>query len=743
MKQQVSSRDDPPFSFCLLPYSRLRVLAVNPPLPLCVEPFLFHRKNNILRVLSTDMRRDLRQLLLLLFVLLSGIAEAQRPRVEKEPSWITRNELDLSGRRLDVQAEAGYVDQAYEKQVNLAQQAVYHRIAIRILSEAGVQNNSEISLDFNPSYEQLVIHSINIRRGNEIINRLNLSKIKTIQQETDRYKFQYNGSMTALLLLDDVRKGDVIDYSFTRKGFNPVFEGKYSDFFTTKFDIPIYHLYYKLIVPAGRNIAIRNDRTDVKSTIRQMGTETVHEWKLSEVEPARIQKNIPSWYDPYPCVMISDYRSWQEVSAWAAKLYPFDIALSPALKKKIEEIRGSHKSIEQQALAAIRFVQDEVRYYGIEMGAHSHKPHHPNQIFAQRYGDCKDKTYLLCILLRGLGIEADPVLVNTVYKKTIRNWLPSAHAFDHVTVRAKVNGRYYWLDPTINYQRGSLDKISYPDYQAGLVISPQAQELVSIPANRNSQVKVKEVLNIPDMNGKAKLTVTTFYEGGAADGVRSQFQENSLYEMEQKYLEYYTAYFEQLNCDSLRYEEAENGGFITREYYTISGIWTEENGKKELFVSPYVINGIIQKPTEAVRTMPFALEFPLKYSETIQIKLPDEWETESSSSEITSDNFTFRSSYSSHDRTIELNYEYENLKDHIAPEEADEYFARYRELNEGAGFRLTWDSKLAQFNSSQSISSDSFGSWRDMFNVAYVIIGLLVIITYLVRRKNTANQREW
>jgi transglutaminase-like putative cysteine protease len=687
------------------------------------------------------MRRDLRLLLLLLLVLLCRMAEAQRPRVEKEPSWITRNEPDLSGRSLDVQAESGYVDQVYEKQVNLAQQAVYHRIAIRILSEAGVQNNSEISLDFDPAYEQLVIHSINIRRGNEIINRLDLPKIKTIQQETDRYKFQFNGSMTALLLLDDVRKGDVIDYSFTRKGFNPVFEGKYTDFFTTTFSIPIYHLYYKLIVPPGRNINIRNDRTDVKSATRQVGNETVHEWKLSEVAPTHTQKNIPSWYDPYPSIMISDYHSWQDVSAWAAKLYPFDIALSPALKKKIEEIRGSHKSAGQQALAAIRFVQDEVRYYGIEMGDHSHKPHHPNQIFAQRYGDCKDKTYLLCVLLRGLGIEADPVLVNTVYKKTIRNWLPSAHAFDHVTVRAKVNGRYYWFDPTINYQRGGLDKISYPDYQAGLVVSPQAQELVSIPANKNSQVKVKEVLTIPDMNGTAKLVATTRYEGGAADGIRSQFQESSLYEMEQKYLDYYIVYFEQITCDSVRYEEAENGGFITREYYTIGSIWTEENGKKELFISPYVINGILQKPTEAVRTMPFALDFPLKYSETIQIKLPEEWETESSSSEIRSDNFTFRSNYSSHDQTIELNYEYENLKDHIAPEETGEYIARFRELNDGAGFRLTWDSKLAQFNSSQPISSGSFGSWQDMFNIAYVIVGLLFFITYLIRRKNTADRR--
>ena len=78
-----------------------------------------------------------------------------------------------------------------------------------------------------------------------------------------------------------------------------------------------------------------------------------------------------------------------------------------------------NKTDEQKVLSALHFVQDEVRYMGIEMGVNSHKPHAPDAVFAQRFGDCKDKTYLFCTLLQGMNIPAYPVLVNTGFKQRL------------------------------------------------------------------------------------------------------------------------------------------------------------------------------------------------------------------------------------------------------------------------------------------------------------------------------------
>jgi len=74
-------------------------------------------------------------------------------------------------------------------------------------------------------------------------------------------------------------------------------------------------------------------------------------------------------------------------------------------------------------------------------------------------------------MLKALGIEAAPVFINTTDKQEIMGWLPTPLAFDHVTVRVSLRDKYYWFDPTISFQRGGINDISYPDYKCGLVLS--------------------------------------------------------------------------------------------------------------------------------------------------------------------------------------------------------------------------------------------------------------------------------
>ena len=148
--------------------------------------------------------------------------KAGNPHVKtiKEAEWVTKKVYSFTNTSLDQNASDGMVDLVVEDQINLQFQSVYHRRAYKILSEAGVQNNSQISLNFDPNYQELNIHTIQIIRDNHVINQLDLSKINTVHQEKDLQKFIYNGTLTAVMILEDVRKGDIIEYSYTEKGFN-------------------------------------------------------------------------------------------------------------------------------------------------------------------------------------------------------------------------------------------------------------------------------------------------------------------------------------------------------------------------------------------------------------------------------------------------------------------------------------------------------------------------------------------
>jgi transglutaminase-like putative cysteine protease len=685
--------------------------------------------------INPTMKKNI-SLIVLITLLFNAFVSAQtrKPFIQKEPAWVTINPIEYNSHHLDKEANNGYIDLNFERQVSLQEQSIYVRSAYKILSESGVQNSSEVNVSFDPSYSQLVFHTIKIIRGKETINKLQASKIKVIQQEDELSRFIYNGSLSAILILEDVRKGDIIEYSYTLKGFNPVFKGKYAGIFETSFSEPAYNLYYKVIVPQNRSIQIKNSLTGIACTKISAGNQTAYEWKLTNVPGIRKQDHSPSWYDPFSMVMVSEYQTWKEVNDWALTLFPSNTRPSQVMQSKIKELMAANATPEGRILAALRFVQDDVRYMGIEMGPRSHRPHDPNKILAQRFGDCKDKSYLLCVLLRAMGIEASPVLINTVYKKTVFDMLPSPTIFDHATVRVFLNGRYYWFDPTTAYQRGKLDSISYPDYQCGLVIHDTTTMLTTIPLQNKGMVDVREEFDIPDMSGKARLTVHTVYTGSFADNMREVVNSNSESEMKETYRKFYAQYYEKIEADSISYTDDEaTGRLVLNEYYSIEDLWKLEDGTKKCNFSPYVINSLLRNPGDLKRTMPIEVVHPAKYREEIIIHVPDEWDATESMKNFDCAAFKLKAEYAYFYKKVKLKYEYESIKDHVMPNESAGFFASMKRMDDKLGYELSFtDGKTM---SSYVSRQEDKGSKQAKYIIGLVIVLIVSTVIWTQRRK--------
>src|SRR5207245_3226925 len=117
--------------------------------------------------------------------------------------------------------------------------------------------------------------------------------------------------------------------------------------------------------------------------------------------------------------------SCSAVAAGGDSLFP-DARLPPAVHDVVARIGAApRESAEQRVLQALRFVQDEIRYMGVEIGVNSHMPYSPATVVKRRYGDCKDKTLLLITMLRALGISARPALVSTTYRSHVTDYQPT------------------------------------------------------------------------------------------------------------------------------------------------------------------------------------------------------------------------------------------------------------------------------------------------------------------------------
>jgi hypothetical protein len=668
-------------------------------------------------------------------MILSGETSAQKPGAAAAPAWAVRGSQgpDLNNTKLLDGAEDGYINLVHEVQVNVGAHTTYHRAVIQIITAAGVQNGSEVSVAYDPSYQRLLFHKICIIRNGREINRLDLSKIKTLHEETELERYIYNGTVNAVLILEDVRKGDKIEYSYSVQGFNPIFRDKFCDEEQLQYGAPVGQTLYRIICPAGRELAVKTLPEESAPLVTTEGSNKVYLWVRNNVPGLDVDEDVPTWYDPFPTVEISEFQNWRDVVKWALPLFSPAGRLSPGLKQKIDDINGDAKAgAEEKALMALRFVQDEVRYMGIEMGVNSYKPNSPNRIFEQRFGDCKDKSLLLCTMLRALGIDAAPVLINTNSKQELRKMLPSAVDFDHCTVRARLNGKTYWFDPTISFQRGGMEDISYPDYKCGLVLTDTTTGLTDIPLQDRGQVSAKERFILKDNYGPARMEVITTYSGSFADEIRRELNNNSHSDLQKQYRAYYNSYYKGIKvADSLRVEDDElSGKVVTSEFYVIDDIWEQTDGERKAHFDPLLIDRVLQKPDDHDRGMPFAVTFPARYKEEIEIQTPEDWNFTLDPKEVKSKFFTYSCTSSSTQRTVNHVYTYEALQDHVLPRDMASYIEDYDRVENGMGYELTNNVK------DRSSRQNSSNGWNISNNAKlWICFALFSVIVFFARRR--------
>jgi hypothetical protein len=686
------------------------------------------------------MRPILNTLTFIILLALSFRISAQKPTTAPEPSWVTHAPDNPLDPKLLTTAEDGYINQILENQVHLASHTTYHRVVLRMLTEEGVQNSSTVDAEYDPSYERLIWHKIQIIRDGKVINKLNLSKMKNARQEEELNRSVYNGTVKSFIFLEDVRKGDLIEYAYSVQGSNPIFSGKYSTTVNVQFARPLGHMLYRLICPSGRGLVIKPYLTKADPVVTTRGADKVYQWELDNIFPLDPEDDEPSWFNPFPSIGISEFATWAEVNKWALSLFAPRTVLSAGLTHKIAEIeKKAGGDEEKKVLGALRFVQDDVRYLGIELGENSHKPHDPNSIFSQRFGDCKDKSFLLCTMLRTMHIDAAPVLINTSDKQELHRLLPSPLDFDHCTVRVRLGNKIYWFDPTIAFQRGSIKDISYPNYKCGLVLMDTTTCLTDIPLQESGQIVAKEKFNLPDTYGAAKMEVITTYTGSYADRIRRKVNSSSLSAIEKDFLDFYNDFYEGMKIsDSLRVQDDETTGKITTyEFYIIDKIWTQQKGVKKASFDALLISSILNKPDEEQRTTPVRLVYPARYTEEIEIRVPQDWNLRQDPMEIKSPCFNYSYSVNATERGVNLIYSYEALQDHVTAPQLTEYLRNYDRLNSVLGYSLTnnVDAGSSSGGGSNSGTRGILDGLSDKVKLAIALMSIGILATIYVKRR--------
>jgi len=674
----------------------------------------------------------------------SSARAAQPPGFEiaPPPAWVWPVTADSA--KLSKPDSSGISYVLVDQQENVAPRSSYYHEACLISSDHGVQNGSDITVSFDPSYQKLTFHFIRIIRDGTTIDRLDRSKIQLFQRETEMESFLYDGSFTAQCQLEDVRVNDVIEYAYTIDGDNPVMKGKYFDGFATEWSVPVHRAVLRIVRPTERpmHVRIKNREIEPKITTREGRTEWL--WEDTDIPPRRMDNHTPLGYNPYGSVQVSEFGDWSEVVEWAIPLYRVDEPLSEEMQAQVNRL-NLLPDREERILAALRFVQEEIRYLGIESGVGSHQPTAPSEVLRRRFGDCKDKTLLLATLLKHCDVTATPALVSSYHRQQMSERLPSPTGFNHVILHVEVNKTTYWLDATRSSQRGPLSQIYVTNYGSALLLRPGIRHLslCLTPLEAFPRKKIMETFKVARPGEDARLEVVSEFHGYSAEVQRGYFKNHNGEEIEKNYVQFYARRYPRIRAEKpAEYEEIAGANSCRiRESYVIPALWQWSEEKKHHFFElyPSEVSEEMGTPGATERKDPLALRHPVHVTQVIRAEMFEDWPLKTERDSVSNAFFTFRHEAKATGRDVEILYAYQSLADRVAVAELASYDSTLRRLEDNLGYNFTHRSTGPAAAGAKGDAAAIAGKFNwpiAVLSVFVMLIGIVMtVVLYFVCRR--------
>lgn len=626
-------------------------------------------------------------------------AAAAEYRVGPAPDWVERVERGTPNDSLRAQVSGGvyYLLSDSQEKADPGDRVRFHRIASQAITSEGVQSIANISIAFDPSYQTLELHWIDVIREGAVIPKLGHATVRMLQREIELERRIYDGSKTASILLEDVRVGDVVDYAYSVRGWNPVFGDHSFGRLGLRFDVPVARVHVAIAVPQGSAVELQPRETSLEARIRSRQGLRVHAWQHDDVPALITEADEPGWYDPRPAIQWSAFHDWNAVARWAWPLYRTPGSPSTTLQREADRIAQAESSEEGRLLAALRFVQRDIRYLGVMIGAGSHAPNAPDTVLERRFGDCKDKTLLLLTLLDRLGIDARAAFVNTELRRGAAGRQPSPGVFDHVLVRARVGDAQYWLDPTRQPQMADLAHLTQADFGLALVIDPQTQALTPM-APDDRPAPAREVRLSYDakagLDRPVALTVTTTASGERADTLRQAIASSNGEALQKSYLNFYSGAYPDISVTApMQVQDDERTNRITvTEHYSIADLaeWSEEDRRFKATLSVPDTLEVLRVPAAAARTAPIAVAHPTDLTVVTEVNLPEEWTIKADRIVVEDPAFVFERTISPGPKRFSITDRYRSLKDAVPAENAVRYAGNIAKARDNTFYQLSW-----------------------------------------------------
>jgi transglutaminase-like putative cysteine protease len=463
-----------------------------------------------------------------------------------------------------------------------------------------------------------------IRRGDQVIDLKGKVAPQVYRRETRLEEGIIDGTLTAVVQVPDLRVGDVLDQATLLERRPMLAAGERGGSAWLEWSTPVVLSRVLVTWPEGVPLELGPLPARVSHSVTGLADGQVrHEWRREGHIPPVAEEGVPYEVIEDALLRFSDTRDWTPLMRALAPHYLADYPLPPDWEEKVATIARDHATPEARAFAALRLVQDELRYVSLSVGAGGYFARLPEEVIASGFGDCKDKSLLLRVILTRLGVKAAVALTDLDAGYGLPEELPMLGAFDHMILRATLNNGPMWMDPTGSHQGGSLRTAAEPDYGYALPLTgsgPAALERMEVTPRGTWAQEVREAYDFTLMG--LVLTVETLHLTGAADSARAKWATTPVSQIGREFLDYYqTRYPGLTEAKPPRMSDDRAANRVTVvETYFLPFTALDKNGLREEFV--FATEGLVSRfpdPQDRPRRLPMVVGGPWTLTHVVEV----------------------------------------------------------------------------------------------------------------------------
>jgi len=326
------------------------------------------------------------------------------------------------------------------------------RYLVKILNDRGKDDFSEVQTEYDSTFEKVELEYARVIKPDGEVISVGQKHIRDVSKYLNFPL--YSNVRVHIISFPEITDNAVLEYKI--KTYRNQLVNK-KDFCLTypiqSYD-PIIFCKFNISIPERRQLHIKNlnqeynsFNADLRPKISQDQGKKIYSWEFKDIPEIIPEQQMSPASQINPSMVISTFDKWDEVYQWWWKLASDKIKTDAVIKNKVTMLIVGSKSDEDKARAIYNFCAQEIRYVAVEYGQAGYEPHKAEEIFQNKYGDCKDKAILLVSMLKEAGLNAFPVLISTKDNNDLNEDFPSVQ-FNHAIVALRIGGNYTFLDPT-------------------------------------------------------------------------------------------------------------------------------------------------------------------------------------------------------------------------------------------------------------------------------------------------------